>query len=144
MMRRAQRPTSEREAGQVLVEFAMAISVFILLVMGVVDLGRLVYQYNGVSEAARELARTTSVHPGSVLGADAETTGVYLTQRGMVPGLAAPTYACVDIAGATVTGVCTAGNWVRVTIHSTFIPATPLATVLGTIVLTSSANARIE
>ena len=75
-----------RDAGQGLVEFALAITVFLVLVMGVVDLGRAVYQYNGGAEAARELARVTSVHPGSPLGASAETTDVLRTQRGLVPG----------------------------------------------------------
>ena len=52
------------ERGQGLVEFSLAVTVFLALIMGVVDLGRVVYQYNGGAEAARELARVTSVHPG--------------------------------------------------------------------------------
>ena len=41
------------ERGQALVEFSLAVTVFLTLVMGVVDLGRAVYQYNGTAEAAR-------------------------------------------------------------------------------------------
>lgn len=135
---------SRDERGQGMAEFAIAISLFLLLVMGTVDLGRAVYQYNGVAQAARELARVTSVHPGATLGSSAETAGVLAVQRGLVPGLGTASYTCIDITGATVTGTCQPGSWVRVTINSTFIAATPLATMLGTIVLSSSASARIE
>ena len=61
-----------------------------------------------------------------------------------MPGLGTPAYACIDIAGAAVTGPCNGGNWVRVTINSSFIPVTPLAGLLGTVTLTSSASAKIE
>lgn len=125
-------------------EFAIAISLFLMLVMGAVDLGRAVYQYNGVAQAARELARVTSVHPGATLGSSTETTGVLAVQRGLVPSLGTATYTCIDITGTAVTGTCHPGSWVRVTIQSTFTPATPLATVLDTIVLSSTASARIE
>lgn len=135
---------SHRGSGQALVEFSLAITVFLTLVMGVVDLGRAVYQYNGGAEAARELARVTSVHPGSPLGSSTETQSVLRTQRGLIPGFGTPEYACIDIAGATVTRPCAAGDWIRVTALSTFTPVTPLATFLGQIVLTSSASARLE
>lgn len=134
---------SGREAGQTLVEFSLAFTVFMMLLMGIIDLGRLVYQYNGVSEAARALARETSVHPGSPLGESAETTAVLGTQRRLYP-IGTTTYACVDIAGTTISGACDAGNWVRVTVTSPFTPATPLAVILGPVVLTNAASAKIE
>jgi Flp pilus assembly protein TadG len=133
----------DREAGQTLVEFSLAITVFMLLLMGIIDLGRLVYQYSGVSEAARALARETSVHPGSTLGGSAETTAVLGTHQLLLP-IGSTTYTCVDIAGTAVAGACDAGNWVRVTVASPFTPATPLATILGPVVLTSAASAKIE
>jgi Flp pilus assembly protein TadG len=132
------------ERGQSLVEFSLAITIFIVLVMGVIDLGRAVYEFNGVSQAARELARVASVHPGSTLGNSSEATSTLATQRGLVPGLGSPSYACIDIAGDAVTKTCNGGNWVRVTISSTFIPVTPLAGILGAVTLTSSASAKIE
>ena len=70
------------------------------------------YQFNGVSQAARELARVASVHPGGTLGGSSEVTSTLAAQRGLVPGSGPPTYACIDIAGATVTGPCNGGNWV--------------------------------
>ena len=62
------------EGGQSLVEFSLAITIFLVLVMGTVDLGRAVYQFNGVSQAARELARVASVHPGGTLGSSSESS----------------------------------------------------------------------
>jgi Flp pilus assembly protein TadG len=46
-----------RDEGQALVEFSIAIIVFLLLLMAVFDFGRGIYMYNGVSEAARDVAR---------------------------------------------------------------------------------------
>jgi hypothetical protein len=132
------------ERGQGLVEFSLAVTVFLALVMGVVDLGRAVYQYNGSAEAARELARVTSVHPGSPLGSSAQAQHTLQTQRGLVPGLTAPIYVCIDIAGTSVTRPCAAGDWIRVTVRSTFTPVTPWAAILGQIVLSSSASAKLE
>jgi Flp pilus assembly protein TadG len=132
------------ERGQGLVEFSISITIFLLLVMGTVDLGRAVYQYNGVTEAARELARVASVHPGGTLGSSTESSAALTGQRGVVPGLGTPGYTCVDITGATVTGTCGGGDWVRVTLTSTFTPVTPIATLLGVITISGSASARVE
>lgn len=125
-------------------EFSLAITLLLLLTMGIVDLGRAVYQLNGVASAARELARVASVHPGSTLGGSAEATATLTTQRGLVPGLATPSYTCVDITGATVTGSCQPGSWVKVSINSTFTPVTPIAPFLGTLLLNGTASARLE
>jgi Flp pilus assembly protein TadG len=132
------------DRGQGLVEFSIAITIFILLLMGTIDLGRAAYQYNGVAQAARELARVASVHPGSTLGSSSEASSTLAAQQGLVPDLGSPTYTCIDIAGSTVTGACAGGNWVRVTLSSTFTPVTPLAGLLGIVTLTSSASAKIE
>ena len=110
--------------------------------MGIIDLGRAVYQLNGVSAAARELARATSVHPGASLGGSTETSAVLGTQRRMIPGLTSPSFSCVDITGASVTGSCQPGSWVQVSLNSTFIPVTPVASFLGTIVLTGHRQRR--
>src|SRR5437764_14599717 len=46
-----------RRAGQSMVEFAVLAPVFFLLLLGTIDLGRAVYTYNAISNAAREGAR---------------------------------------------------------------------------------------
>jgi Flp pilus assembly protein TadG len=50
-----------RRRGQSLVEFALVLPIFLLLIMGVVDAGRLVYMNSTLSNAAREGARTGAV-----------------------------------------------------------------------------------
>lgn len=139
-----QRP---QERGQALVEFAFVLTVFLTLLMGIVDLGRWVYTLTGTAEAAAEIARVTSVHPGgATLGSSTETADVVATQAKLVPGLTVTSYECLDIAGNTVAGTCKPGYgyWVRVNVSSTFNAITPLATMFGPIQMTSNFSAEIE
>jgi TadE-like protein len=129
--------------GQATVEFALSVTVFLALVCGVFDLGRGVYQNNGLSEAARELARVTSVHPGSPLGSSAETAAVLATQKSLIPNLKDPTFSCQDIDGSAVSGTCQPGDWVKVTIHAPFTPATPVIGLVGQIDFQSSSSIQI-
>jgi len=55
----------QRSGGQGLVEFAIVIPVFLVILIGMVDLGRAVWANNSVANAAREAARFASVHGGS-------------------------------------------------------------------------------
>ncbi len=48
---------SRRTRGQSMVEFAVLAPIFFLLLLGTIDLGRAVYIYNSISDAAREGAR---------------------------------------------------------------------------------------
>lgn len=136
---------ARRSEGQTLVEFSLGIVVFLMLLIGLIDLGRGAYVYNGVSEAAREIARVTSVHPGTgALGSSTQTASVVATQRGLVPDLSVTSYTCIDLAGATVSGTCQPGSWVRVTVTTTFRPAMPLLSSFGPIVFSTSSSARIQ
>jgi Flp pilus assembly protein TadG len=132
------------QRGQALVEFSLAIIVFLMLMMGVFDFGRAIYQYNGVAQAAREIARVTAVHAGTdfttAAGRSAETNAVIATQKGLVPNLGDPTIACVDIAGTVITTTCQPGDWIRVQIASTYDPITPLMGLVGTWTLFSSST----
>lgn len=56
--RSRQRRRARRDDGQALVEFALIMPVFLLLVMGVVEFGRAWNSYQVVTDAAREGART--------------------------------------------------------------------------------------
>ena len=60
----SQRDTSPRAGnrrGAVVVESAIVISVFLVILLGTLDLGLAVLRYNVLSEAARRMARTASV-----------------------------------------------------------------------------------
>jgi len=123
------------EGGQALVEFSLAILIFLVLMMAIFDFGRAIYQYNGVSQAAREIARVTAVHPGADFRADAgrssETKAVIQTQKGLIPNLRDPLIKCVDVTGALITGTCLEGDWIQVRISAPYSPITPLLGLTG-------------
>lgn len=125
-----------REGGQALVEFSLSILIFLVLLMGVVDFGRAIYQYNGVSQAAREIARVTAAHPGADFrvdgGRSAETRAVIATQKGLIPDLRDPIIKCVDIAGTEKLSECIEGDWIQVRINAPYTPITPILGLAGT------------
>lgn len=141
--------------GQAMVEFSLAIMVFLALLMGIFDVGRAIYMYNGVSEASRDIARRTSIYPYPGIGADntlgssLETLAVIDTQRGIVPGMVPLTSAdfdCVDISGAPSTNnTCGSGDaqdYVRVTVKASYEPIT-LFGLTGPITLSSTSTVAI-
>jgi hypothetical protein len=50
-----------RRRGQALVEFALVLPIFLVLLFGIIDLGRYIYMNSTLSEAAREGARVAAV-----------------------------------------------------------------------------------
>ncbi|MCH8025660.1 MAG: pilus assembly protein [Chloroflexi bacterium] len=61
------RAHSKRERGQALVEFAFVGIIFFILVFGMIDVGRAVWNYNTLAEATREGTRYAIVHGGNSL-----------------------------------------------------------------------------
>jgi hypothetical protein len=55
------------ELGQALVEFSLVLPLFLLLLIGIFDFGRIVWARNALENAARESARFAIVHGGTVL-----------------------------------------------------------------------------
>jgi Flp pilus assembly protein TadG len=136
------------------VEFSLVLIPFLLILMGIVDLGRGIYTSNGVAQAARELARATSVHtcdtsaPTCVLGTSPETAAVLGTQRNLVPGLggagSAVTYACTTITdGALSSTSCASGSFVRVTVNVPFSVITPLLNMVAPATFSSTTHIQI-
>ena len=131
--------------GQSLVEFSFAIIIFLTVFVGIVDMARGVFTFNGVSEAAREITRETSVHPGTgAIGTSPQTAAMVDIQRKLVQGLSVTSYTCVDLAGSPVAGSCKPGDWVRVRVQARFYPVLPLLAALGPIVLSSVSSAEIQ
>ncbi|HEX5148013.1 MAG TPA: TadE family protein [Candidatus Limnocylindrales bacterium] len=62
MRRRAK---SRRQWGQSLVEFALVLPIFTAVLIGMVEVGRVVWANNAVANAAREGARYATVHGGT-------------------------------------------------------------------------------
>lgn len=139
------RRSAGRARGQGLVEFAIGITVFLTILIGLIDLARAAFLFNGVSDAARELARVTSLHPGSpILGSSTETAAVLGTEQRLVPGLTVTSYSCVDLAGTSILGLCRPGSWVRVAVRTSFTPVLPLLSAFGPITFDTSSSAKIQ
>lgn len=64
-------PSARGERGQSLVEFAIILPVFLLLLLGTVDLGLGFKTYIALTNAAREGARWISIYPNDQAGARA-------------------------------------------------------------------------
>ena len=138
------RQRTRDDRGQALVEFSLAIVVFLVLLMGVFDFGRAILQYNGVAQAAREIARVTAVHEGTDFttsaGRSPETNAVIATQMRLVPYLQDPSITCVDIEGTAIATGCNKGMWINVSIIAPYTPVTPLLGLTGTWNLFSSST----
>jgi hypothetical protein len=78
---RGPQPRAQRQDGQGLVEFALVLPVFLLVMIGVFDAGRLVYTNSVLSQAAREGARLAAAEaawigvPGSGCVSDVSDIG---------------------------------------------------------------------
>lgn len=151
---RRRRPRS----GQALVEFAIAVIPFLMLLMAVVDLGRGIYMMNGTSEAARDIARVTSVHPWDVskdLGSSPEAIAVIATQRGLIPNLTinpSVDITCVDYLDQVLLDAkCAAGGtsdgnyptYIKVHLTAPYAPVTPLVSAFGTHVFDSTSRIQV-
>jgi Flp pilus assembly protein TadG len=144
---------STRRRGQALVEFSLALIPFLLILMGIADLGRAIYVSNGVNEAAREIARTTAVHvcqPGScTLGNSSQTTATINAQKNLVPGLGSPsssiTFVCTDVSDTTLsTSDCHGREFVKVTVSVPFAAMTPILSMIAPTTLSASAHVEVS
>lgn len=147
---------ANRRRGQALVEFSLALIPFVFILLGIFDLGRGIYMNNGVSQAAREIARTTAVHPcdtsSCTLGNSPETLAVITTQEGLIPGLGSPsssvTFACTTVSDVVVTGneSCAPQDevlYVRVTVTVPFSVLTPVLSMVAPSTLQSTAHIQV-
>ena len=75
------RRADENRRGQALVEFALVVPIFLLLVFGLVDLGRAIYVNNAMAEAARDGARWGSVQARSATPASRDTIAAEVAGR---------------------------------------------------------------
>lgn len=150
------RPARRSRRGQAMVEFAIVVVPFLVLLMAVIDLGRGIYMMNGTAEAARDITRATIVHlrDGSGnLGMSPETTEAVDTQRGLIPGLViAPTtdITCVDEYDAVIPDdqckpVYADGRhgFIKVTVRAPFTPITPIVSAFGSHTFESTSRMQV-
>ena len=132
----------DRTRGQALVEFAFAFPIFLLIVFGLIDLGRAVYVSNSLAEAARDGARYGSVQARAwdELRRDNVETWV-LDRLTAVPGATA-TVECVT---ANPGLGCTVEDIVTVTVETDLDMITPLiGQILGPLSLEGRSEAIVQ
>lgn len=146
-------PTHFRKRGQALVEFALVFPLFVLLVFGIIDAGRLVYTYNTVANSARNGARVAIVNQ-STSGTDTCDTTVataYPTGCAISSGIALGLTAAdvsVGYRDPKDQAECTPlaiGCIAVVDVTGEFQPFTPvIGQLIGPISLTSTAKIPVE
>jgi Flp pilus assembly protein TadG len=137
------RRRTRQTRGQAIAEFALVLPIFVFLLVAVFDFGRGIYTFNGVSQAAREIARATVVNLGVVLGASTATTSTVNIQKALVPGLVVDSYACLTVTGtASTADPCKSGDFVRVSVSSSYTPMSLLG-LSGAITLRSSSTLQV-
>lgn len=128
------------EWGQTLVEFAICLIVFLMLVFGVVDLARGVFANNTITHCAREGVRYAVVHgstSASPVGPASDDATLSAVVRGFATGLNSNS---MSVLSSWPDGNGT-GKVVRVTVLYTFQPVTmffqtlPLSNTSSAIIL---------
>ena len=129
-------PASRRQAGQSLVEFALVSTIFLTLLMGIVDFGRGVMAQNSLSHAAREGARRGLY----VESTDAQIRQTVRSQEGLAVGLTDGQIA------VSPSGTRKPGDTVTVTLTYTFVAVTPMmnAFIPGGLALQASAQSVVQ
>jgi Flp pilus assembly protein TadG len=137
--------------GQALVEFAVVLPVIVLVIMGLVDLGRGIFTYNTLAQASRQAARTAIVNQTSAtvkssaiayaatLGLSASNVDVcFKTSKSTQTNCASSTDDCSQ-ADREI------GCLAVVVTHVTYAPMTPVISLLfRTISLSSTSIEPIE
>jgi len=149
LLRGSNRTTRGR--GQTLVEFALILPVLLVILLGVVDLGRAIYANNVIANAAREGGRTAIVNQtGSEIRARAisQATGLQIDAASTSCPPSGASGVCVEFKNAALTAACSPLNLTCVaviTVKYTFSPITPIVgRILGPFAMTSVTKQGLE
>jgi Flp pilus assembly protein TadG len=146
--------------GQSLVEFALLLPVLLLIIFGVVDFGRGIFQYNTTAEAARQAGRLAVVDQtvaavkaqartsAVAVALDADPNGVRVCFKDAAMSTAAQ-LSCTNTAAATLCNGGVAPKFIGclavVETQSKFLPLTPvISRIIGNLTLTSRSVNPIE
>ncbi len=129
--------------GQALVEFALVLPIFLMLVFGLLDLGRVVYINNSLSEAARDGARWGSVQARSADSAG--RTQIANEAAGKMTAVPNPTVAVsCERDGSTVSS-CHTNDTLVVQVSATVELVTPILNrFLGPFNLSATAEVAVN
>lgn len=142
----------EGRRGQGLVEFALVLPIFMLLLFGIVDGGRVVFANNQMAQSTRVVARVASTACFQTTPACSGTSGpiaAAITSQG-AGSLSSPTWLVQCLNGATNavrsnagTDVCKIGDRVAVSVSSSFKFVTPIASSFGPVTIGSKTEQEI-
>ena len=130
--------------GSGLIEFALVLTVLLLLVFGTIDFGRLLFTVNNLTAAAREGARFASVQGGPLTAATTTAIQTTVVNRTSVLGGGAVTANNVTV---TYNPSMANAQSITVQVRDTFPYLTPVAGILGlgnNRVITTSSQFRWE
>ena len=132
-----------RDRGQSLVEFALILPIFLLFLFGIIDLGRGVYAYNTIQNAAREAVRVAIVDQNEdVILAKAQKHAVGL-------GLTDANVSLSFLQPETMTTPCNTpiaiSCEVEILVNYRFTPATPIiGNIVGAINMSAASRQPVE
>jgi Flp pilus assembly protein TadG len=136
----------DRSRGQSLVEFALVVPIFFLLLFGFIDVGRYVYTTTAYGQAAREGARWASVDqwsyscPGSVSPQTRKACSEAVTLSRVPAGAPTPTTVVF-----TCPATCRFGDLISVRVAGQFRFFTPIiSNLLGTPTVDQTAQVVIQ
>jgi Flp pilus assembly protein TadG len=162
------------ERGQALVEFALIVPIFILMLLGLFDIGRAVYDFNTISNASREAVRVAivdqdctfienqAINRAVSLGLAPVQVDIYIwdpeaadsgdfTSASAIAnhrqpcGVPTPANAPNTCRQSNTEATIIVGCVVEVTIHYQYTPATPIiGNLIGTIDMTATTREPIE
>ena len=151
------------ERGQALVEFALILPIFVLLLVGIFDFGRAIYAYNTISNAAREAVRVGIVDQScNMIGTEAQNrAGLDIAWAPTVAAPCGPAGSDIVISFLNSDGTTPSGTdrclqpgtapgvpfgcLVEVTIRYEYNAATPIiGNLVGTLNLTASTRQAVE
>jgi len=114
-----------RTKGQAIAEFALAVPIFLLMIFGLLDIGRLVYINNAIAQGAREAARWGSVQGRSASAASRASIAAYARASMAAVPSPAVSVTCEDASG-TVIVQCGSNDLLIVQVSSPVSMFTPL------------------
>ena len=129
--------------GQSLVEFALIFPIFILVLVGLFDLGRAVFAYNTISNASRESVRVAIVNQTTTaVQGEALKQAVSL---GLAPTDVTITYTDPDDSTSLCTAPYGIGCVASVTVQYAYSAATPvISQIIGPFVMTATTQMPVE
>lgn len=119
---------ARKDLGQSLVEFALVMPIFMLLVVAVFDLGRGVFSYTAITNAAREGARLAVVNQGTALITQRATDQTLIAETS-TPNVTVEFRLATPHADYLANAVCTTITLdcvAVVTYQTTYRPVTPI------------------